>query len=51
MHVLIDARRPAEVQHGPQVAKRLAFDGYDFGVRESTDYPTPWQLTLVYCPE
>lgn len=51
MHVLVDGRRPMEAQHGTQVAKRLAFDGYDFGIRESMDYPTPWQLTLVYCPE
>ncbi|SMF16274.1 hypothetical protein SAMN06265365_103190 [Tistlia consotensis] len=51
LYVLADTRRSEEVEQAARVAKRLAFDGFDFHTRASTGDPTPWHLSLVYCPE
>lgn len=51
LHLLVDGRRVIEARKGTQIAKRLAFDGYDFRLRGALGSATPWQITLVYCPE
>ncbi|MEX2630919.1 MAG: hypothetical protein WD341_13360 [Tistlia sp.] len=50
LHLLVDRDRPEELRHGAQLARRLTFDGYDFRVRPALGTPTPWQITLSYCP-
>ncbi len=50
LFLLVDGRRASEVRHARALARRLAFEGYDFTTRSAAGSVSPWRLTLVYCP-